>query len=72
MDASKINANWHDWIHYRTDEIPVIDKKEKSWYKKHTMNYTGTEKFYSPRNASKKTKRSIHKSYESWSPEERK
>ncbi len=72
MDASKINANWHDWIHYRTDEIPVMDKKEKSWYKKHTMNYTGTEKFYSPRNASKKTKRSTHKSYESWSPEERK
>ena len=31
MDASKINANWHDWIHYRTDEIPVIDKNEKSY-----------------------------------------
>ena len=51
-DASKINANWHDWIHYRTDEVPIIEKKQKSWYKEHNMNYTGTDKSYSPRNLS--------------------
>ena len=39
IDASKINANWHDWIHYRTDEIPVTDKKEKSWYQKNYILY---------------------------------
>ena len=71
-DASKINANWHDWIHYRTDEIPIIEKKQKSWYKEHSMNYTGTDKSYSPRNSSSKKMRSASKSYEAWSPGERK
>ncbi|MDG1665036.1 MAG: NADH-ubiquinone oxidoreductase subunit NDUFA12 family protein, partial [Hyphomicrobiales bacterium] len=69
---SKINANWHDWIHYRTDEVPIIEKNQKSWYKEHSMNYTGTEKSYSPRNSSSKKIRSVSKSYESWSPGERK
>ena len=71
-DASKINANWHDWIHYRTNEIPIVEKKEKSWYKKHTMNYTGTDKYYSPRNSSSKKSRPTNKSYEAWSPGEKK
>ena len=71
-DASKINANWHDWIHYRTHEMPIVEKKEKSWYKKHTMNYTGTDKYYSPRNSSSKKLRSTIKPYEAWSPGEKK
>ena len=71
-DASKINANWHDWIHYRTNEIPIVEKKEKSWYKKHTMNYTGTDKYYSPRNSTSKKSRPTNKSYEAWSPGEKK
>ena len=42
-DASKINANWHDWIHYRTDEVPIIEKYQKSWYQEHSLNETGTD-----------------------------
>jgi len=72
IDASKVNANWHDWIHYRTEKIPDTEIKEKSWHKKHQMNYTGTKDFYSPVHARDKTTRSIAKSYEAWSPEERK
>tara|TARA_B100001057_G_scaffold491578_1_gene582134 strand:+ start:235 stop:612 length:378 start_codon:yes stop_codon:yes gene_type:complete len=66
IDASKINADWHDWIHYRTDEIPKDGIKKKSWYKNHEMNNTGTENFYSPKNSASKKN---NKSYESWSPE---
>lgn len=66
IDASKINADWHDWIHSRTDEIPKNEKNYKSWYKKHQMNNTGTDKFYSPKNSGSKKN---DKSYESWSPE---
>ena len=66
IDASKINADWHDWIHSRTNEIPKNEKNYKSWYKKHQMNNTGTDKFYSPKNSGSKKN---DKSYESWSPE---
>lgn len=66
IDASKINADWHDWIHSRTNEIPKNKKNYKSWYKEHQMNNTGTDMFYSPKNSGSKKN---EKSYESWSPE---
>ena len=66
IDASKINADWHDWIHSRTNEIPKDEIKKKSWYKKHEMNSTGTENFYTPKNSASKKN---NKNYESWSPE---
>ena len=66
IDASKINAEWHDWIHSRTNEIPKDGIKKKSWYKDHEMNNTGTENFYTPKNSASKKN---NKSYESWSPE---
>lgn len=66
IDASKINADWHDWIHSRTNEIPKDEIKKKSWYKDHEMNNTGTENFYTPKNSASKKN---NKSYESWSPE---
>ena len=28
IDASKINADWHDWIHSRTNEIPKDEIKK--------------------------------------------
>ena len=40
--------------------------KKKSWYKKHEMNSTGTENFYTPKNSASKKN---NKNYESWSPE---
>lgn len=66
IDASKINADWHDWMHSRTNEIPKNEKNYKSWYKEHQMNNTGTDMFYSPKNSGSKKN---EKSYESWSPE---
>ena len=54
IDASKINADWHDWIHSRTNEIPKDEIKKKSWYKDHEMNNTGTENFYTPKNSASK------------------
>jgi len=62
---------FHQNQRYRGD-ITIIEKNQKSWYKEHSMNYTGTEKSYSPRNSSSKKIRSVSKSYESWSPGERK
>ena len=35
MDASKVPALWHDWLHYRTDEIPNESEKNLNWYKMH-------------------------------------
>ena len=38
MDASRIPAEWHDWIHHRTDEIPNESDKKLNWYKIHKEN----------------------------------
>ena len=48
MDASRIAADWHDWLHYRTDEIPNESDKKPNWYKIHKENATGTIEAYNP------------------------
>ncbi|RZI47077.1 NADH-ubiquinone oxidoreductase subunit NDUFA12 family protein [Candidatus Finniella inopinata] len=62
-DASKVPADWHGWLHYRTDELPAIDQPY-SWIKPHLPNLTGTN--LSPR--SKRQFPQTAKDYESWRP----
>ena len=52
----------HDWLHYRTDEIPNESDKNLNWYKMHKENTTGTEEAYYPN----KSKNAIKKKYSSW------
>ncbi|MEC7380960.1 MAG: NADH:ubiquinone oxidoreductase subunit NDUFA12 [Pseudomonadota bacterium] len=69
MDASKVPALWHDWLHYRTDEIPNESDKNPNWYKIHEENTTGTNEAYSPELSKNKEPEILKKNYEPWNPE---
>ncbi|MEE2655618.1 MAG: NADH:ubiquinone oxidoreductase subunit NDUFA12 [Pseudomonadota bacterium] len=48
-DASKVPADWHGWLHRRTDEIPnKSSDKVYAWQQEHQPNQTGSEKAYKP------------------------
>ena len=69
MDASRIPAEWHDWIHHRTDEVPNESDKKLNWYKMHKENSTGTSEAYSPDLSKDKEPEILKKNYEPWRPE---
>ena len=69
MDASRIPAEWHDWLHHRTDEIPNESDKKLNWYKMHKENSTGTNESYSPNVSKDKEPEILKKNYEPWRPE---
>jgi len=69
-DASKIPAEWHLWLHYGSDDIPVSNEDKKyTWQKKHKPNMTGTNQSYYPKGSLKNQKlNNVSKSYEAWKP----
>ena len=62
-EATKIPAEWHVWLHYITNQIPVnINTNKYSWQKIHHPNLTGTKNAYNP--TSTITQKKLH--YESF------
>ena len=62
-EPSKIPPQWHTWIHYSSDLLPVgIDTKKLSWQKIHLPNLTGTKNAYQPSNTNPKEE------FQSWNP----
>ncbi len=48
-EASKVPADWHGWLHYRTDEPPPADgHPRREWQRDHAPNPTGTIGAYRP------------------------
>lgn len=48
-EASLVPAEWHGWLHNRTDEPPPADGRPKRpWQKDHVPNLTGTPAAYRP------------------------
>jgi NADH:ubiquinone oxidoreductase subunit len=47
VEASKVPANWHGWLHYTLD-APLPEAKQHSWQKTHQPNLTGTTGRYLP------------------------
>lgn len=75
QEASKIDAEWHGWLHHATNIVPGSknDKSvDKSWEKTHQENVTGTVNAYLPDNHvlahADASKKSANKPYEAWSP----
>jgi NADH:ubiquinone oxidoreductase subunit len=65
-EASKIPSEWHGWMHYTTDIMPVnINTHRLSWQKIHLPNLTGTKNAFSPKNSSVKNTKA---DYEAWEP----
>jgi len=49
VEASRVPAEWHGWLHYTFKEPPPIDPfKIKPWEKEHLPNLTGTDLAYHP------------------------
>lgn len=48
-DPSQVPAEWHGWLHYRTDVSPAEQPVARySWQQPHTPNMTGTPQAYFP------------------------
>ena len=48
-EASKVPADWHGWLHYRTDTPPPAGGRPRpAWGLDHASNATGTLRAYRP------------------------
>jgi NADH:ubiquinone oxidoreductase subunit len=49
VEASRVPADWHGWLHYTTDTPPPAGgQPRKAWQKEHLPNLTGTPLAYHP------------------------
>ena len=71
VEASKVPATWHGWLHYTLD-APINETGHRhGWQKPHLPNLTGTTGRYLPAgHISKGAKRAAATAdYEPWSPQ---
>jgi len=71
VEASRVPADWHGWLHYTTDDLPSeVPLTLKKWEKDHVPNLTGSEAAYFPSGSEKAGgKRAATASdYEAWRP----
>jgi NADH:ubiquinone oxidoreductase subunit len=70
IEASKVPATWHRWLHYTTDKLPTEEDIESFvWQKSHKANFTGTDSAYKPI-SSAEIKEHVANSapYQAWKP----
>ena len=69
-EASRVDADWHGWLHRTWDEPPT-DKPvvHKDWEKPHLPNLTGTSAAYAPAGSLRRAEPADRQDYEAWSPE---
>ena len=63
VEATRITADWHHWIHHTNDKIPGESDKKYNWQKEHLENKTGTAESFKP---VKIKKENNLKKYETW------
>ncbi len=70
VDASKVPAAWHGWLHYTLD-APLSESKKYLWQKPHLPNLTGTTGRYLPRGHLAKggVRAPASADYQAWKPE---
>lgn len=71
VEASRIGAEWHGWLHWTFDELPSLKPlPKKDWEKPHQDNLTGTDAAYAPTGSIRRAAAPAARSdYEAWSPE---
>lgn len=69
-EASKINADWHGWLH-KTFLEPPTDRPlpHKPWQQPHQENLTGTAMAYVPAGSIRRAVPEARRDYEAWTPE---
>ncbi|MFT3726477.1 MAG: NADH:ubiquinone oxidoreductase subunit NDUFA12 [Terricaulis sp.] len=71
-EGSRVDANWHGWMHHTVDEPPTKEeRKPYAWEKPHVPNLTGTVKAYRPQGSLARggVRAAATSDYEAWSPD---
>jgi NADH:ubiquinone oxidoreductase subunit len=70
MEASRIGADWHGWLHHTFKDAPSeVPMAHKPWEKPHIENLTGTAQAYAPAGSIRRVSPKDRSDYEAWSPE---
>lgn len=70
IEASRISADWHGWLHRTFDEIPSEKPLvHKAWEQPHRNNPTGTDDAYAPAGSIRLVAPVARGDYEAWAPE---
>lgn len=69
-EGSKVDADWHGWLHHTFKESPVEKPLvHKPWEKPHHDNLTGTDAAYAPPGSLRRLHPAEQRDYEAWQPE---
>ena len=69
-EASRVNADWHGWLHHTFKDTPENKPfSHKKWEKPHQENLTGTSMAYAPDGSMRILKPKSRSDYEAWQPE---
>ena len=69
-EASRVNADWHGWLHHTFDASPAERPlPRKPWEKPHLENLTGTALAYAPAGSLRQVQPRPRGDYEAWTPE---
>lgn len=70
VEASRVPAHWHGWLHYTHENPPASNSPRYSWQKPHQPNQTGTAGAYLPPGHTLKggQRASSTADYEAWRP----
>ena len=70
VEASRVSAEWHGWLHRTWDEPPTEKPlRKKSWEIDHKPNVTGSLNSYKPTGSLNRRDIKERRDYEAWSPE---
>jgi len=69
-EASRVDADWHGWLHHTFDEVPSkTPLAHKPWEKPHQENLTGTAAAHVPAGSIRRADPEPRRDYEAWQPE---
>ncbi len=69
-EASRVNADWHGWLHHTFKDTPENKPfAHKNWEKPHQENLTGTSMAYAPDGSIRILEPKSRSDYEAWQPE---
>ena len=66
VESSKIPPEWHLWIHFLKQKVPLDDTSKFKWQQQYEENLTGTERAYKPSGSLKSDSKQNIKKYETW------
>jgi len=69
-EGSRIDADWHGWLHRTFDQNPAeAPLAHKPWEKPHHDNLPGTLAAYAPPGSMRRAQPAAPSDYEAWQPE---